>query len=42
MTAATRPEANITLKGKLEQRKRVPVTERKDDTALILRRLVGY
>ncbi|HHY55244.1 MAG TPA: ABC transporter ATP-binding protein [Chloroflexi bacterium] len=42
MTAATRPQVNITLKGKLEQRKRTPVTERKDDTALILRRLVGY
>lgn len=42
MTATTRPEAGITLKGKLDGRKRVPVTGRKDDTAIVLRRLVGY
>jgi len=42
MTAATRPETGITLKGKLDSRKRVPVIGRKDDTTLVLRRLVGY
>ena len=42
MTAAVRPEDGITLKGKLEGRKSVPVTERKDDTTLVLRRLVRY
>ena len=42
MTVATHPEDGITLKGKLERRKSVPVTERKDDTTQILRRLVGY
>ena len=42
MTAATQPAAAITLKAKLDKRKRVPVTDRKGDTTAILRRLVSY
>lgn len=41
MTATTKTRA-LTLKERMETRKRVPATEKKDDTGLILRRLVNY
>lgn len=41
MTATTQPRG-LTLKERMATRKRVPATEKKDDTGLILRRLIGY
>ncbi len=42
MTTATSPEYDITLKGKLARRKRLPVTKQGDDTLPILGRLLQY
>ncbi|MGW8319790.1 MAG: hypothetical protein ACWGPS_11125, partial [Candidatus Promineifilaceae bacterium] len=41
MTATTQTRGS-TLKERMATRKRAPATEKKDDTGLILRRLVGY
>ncbi len=40
--SATRPAPSVTLKSRLEARKQVPATEKKDDTLKIIQRLVGY